>query len=751
MTNGFFSRFDYLWLIFVGATLSVVNALHILIGRTNVSTAIGAVVPLLMSLAIVVLGVWVRWKGWPEASVRRLALWLTFAVGWMITVGMGLLVYEFSGGTIPQHAAYLLGTFASYGAIPGLLTGWFDVQRHDRERTLRRYEQTVGSSKDLLAAVDTNLEYLFANHEYRNYHGLGPDEVEGRALADVIGEEQFAAMEPKIRRALDGRPVQTEIRREHQRRGPRILDVRLFPLEDDGDVQGVGASMRDVTEERRHEAEIKRESEFRRLMSEVNEALVRSTEIREMIPHVADLIGASPSFACTFVYLLESLDEDVTCSRDAEMDPETVAALHTERYLDAVFEAGVLEMADVTEMPFVHHDGDVQSHPGVGAAIGHDGNRYGVLTVHGPPNTELGDDETALVETIANNLGYFIYNRNLEAEHRSFADIVERIDDPVMLQDLDGSFRVLNQAVADFAGMPRADLVGTNELPFMDDETAAHIQEMKTQVVETGEPITYQVTPRFQDDRERTFSTTRYPALDDDGEVIGTIAICRDVTDLKEHQRQLQVLDRVLRHNVRNDMNVVKGYAEMLQRETTGELAEYATTIVENSDALLDLADKQRAITEFLSDVPPIGVFNVTAVLEDVRERVQSTYPSAKISISAPPGVSVVANRAIGSAFEELLTNSVEHATAETPTVRIQVRPEGATACISVVDSNPTIPQMERGVLDTGSITDLYHGSGLGLWFVKLVVDHSDGTLRFEENEPRGNVVRIELPREREY
>jgi len=41
----------------------------------------------------------------------------------------------------------------------------------------------------------------------------------------------------------------------------------------------------------------------------------------------------------------------------------------------------------------------------------------------------------------------------------------------------------------------------------------------------------------------------------------------------------------------------------------------------------------------------------------------------------------------------------------------------------------------------------LYHGSGLGLWLINWIVKRSGGTLEFSENQPRGNVVTIELTR----
>ena len=67
---------------------------------------------------------------------------------------------------------------------------------------------------------------------------------------------------------------------------------------------------------------------------------------------------------------------------------------------------------------------------------------------------------------------------------------------------------------------------------------------------------------------------------------------------------------------------------------------------------------------------------------------------------------------------------------------------------IAIADSGPPIPEMERDVLgDDGEETPLYHGGGLGLWLVKLLIARSGGTITVAENSPAGNIVRIELPR----
>ena len=139
------------------------------------------------------------------------------------------------------------------------------------------------------------------------------------------------------------------------------------------------------------------------------------------------------------------------------------------------------------------------------------------------------------------------HRKAAERRLKQYRDVVERLDDPILLQNLDGEFELLNEAVSEFAGLPREELYGTDESAFMDPETAALIEDRRREVLETEEPVEYETSPTFErSGREATFSTRRYPYYDADGELAGTLAVCRDVTNLKERATELERFERAV-------------------------------------------------------------------------------------------------------------------------------------------------------------------------------------------------------------
>jgi signal transduction histidine kinase len=238
------------------------------------------------------------------------------------------------------------------------------------------------------------------------------------------------------------------------------------------------------------------------------------------------------------------------------------------------------------------------------------------------------------------------------------------------------------------------------------------------------------------------------PVKDDTGEVVNWIGFQQDVTGRKQRQEQLGVIDRVLRHNLRNMVNVSRLEAERIQSDASGSVAASAGKILEVTDQLIGLAEKERQITELLREEPTNVEITLYDRLQHVVSKVSSEYPDATVAIDCPDHVTVHATTQFEKALEELLTNAITHDDSSSPAVTVSVAQTEASIRIEVADTGPRIPEMERDILlDDEEQTPLYHGGGLGLWYVKLVTARSGGTITVEDNSPVGNIVGIELPR----
>ncbi|MFP8951624.1 ATP-binding protein [Natrialbaceae archaeon A-arb3/5] len=230
------------------------------------------------------------------------------------------------------------------------------------------------------------------------------------------------------------------------------------------------------------------------------------------------------------------------------------------------------------------------------------------------------------------------------------------------------------------------------------------------------------------------------------------IAEINDITEYRAREQLLRLLNRVIRHNLRNDMNVLVGYADNIKTAVESENVE------EEINTILDIANEVGSLSNSLDQIENIVKPNATqrepANLRDLvqthAKKAQSEHPSARITVETQSSVWVSADQSLGYAVENAIENAIEHNDQETPKITVSIcdDSENNQGVISVSDTGPKIPAIEIDVLKDKSKADsTYHGSGVGLWIMKWCVDSLGGELSFEENNPRGNIVKIGVPK----
>ena len=216
---------------------------------------------------------------------------------------------------------------------------------------------------------------------------------------------------------------------------------------------------------------------------------------------------------------------------------------------------------------------------------------------------------------------------------------------------------------------------------------------------------------------------------------------------IREREQHLSVLNRVLRHNLRNEMTLVLNHASLIAE--TGDSArvrEAGRAIEERGRTLIGLGESAREATEAMTRSDETIEMDLAERSEDILASVQAAYPEAAITIDAPERVPVAVVPTFERAIRNVIENAFEHNDAAEPRVTVTVRSEDGYGTVSVADNGPGIPSQETMALD-GTEEPLQHGSGLGLWVTKWLVQKSSGWLEFAENDSRGTVVTIYVPR----
>jgi signal transduction histidine kinase len=348
--------------------------------------------------------------------------------------------------------------------------------------------------------------------------------------------------------------------------------------------------------------------------------------------------------------------------------------------------------------------------------------------------------------------------------------LFDQVTDPVIA--LDGAGRVvdLNEAAYETFGVSEA-ILGTEATAlFQTDETlASEYSDLiggSTAIagVVAGQQRHFVAdTPVFADLREGNRPSETTVGLLLDGIVRyfqvsvstlelapnyeGLLVVFRDITQSKEREQDLdilkQVLTRVLRHNLRNDVSAIQGYANAIASETEGQPQHNAERIVAMTTNLTETSETARRIEDVI-DADGRKRFDLDETLSDVVADVREQYPDATIEFDGSTDVVVSCNPQLQAALQEILENAIVHSGAE-PRVDVTGERSGRWYDVVVSDDGPGIPDHELETLQQGEETALVHGSGAGLWLIQLVVEDSNGDVSYE-TDGDGTTVRVRLP-----
>ncbi|MFW5895919.1 MAG: histidine kinase N-terminal 7TM domain-containing protein [archaeon] len=324
--------------------------------------------------------------------------------------------------------------------------------------------------------------------------------------------------------------------------------------------------------------------------------------------------------------------------------------------------------------------------------------------------------------------------------------VVETVSDPVLAVDDSDVVVDINTAAAELFGTTTEAAVGT------DVETLCQgVPEICDYIGERARNVDVRVG---DGDGQRHFSMLTEPVRE---EGRGSVVMLRDVTDLKEYERELEeqrdnleILNQVLRHDVRNDLQLVTAYASLLGDTCETEEAKgHITTIAESAEHAVELTETAREMADvMLSDSAETQQIGLKTTLENEVSEVQSSYPESAITYATPiPSVRITATEMLSSVFRNLLKNAIQHNDKEVAEVTISATEQDETVTVRIADNGPGIPDDQKETIFGKGEKGLDSaGTGMGLFLVETLVTGYNGDIWVEDNDPDGSVFVVELP-----
>jgi len=134
------------------------------IGETNDSVALlfGTAVPLLLSVLLVVGGLWLRWRGYDGLKLR-VGMWCLIGVAILIGVSLVTVRYQAAYDIELRNTGTIIGATATVGGVLGLLIGMYDAERVKNERRMAGEREKAERLSQRLTVLNRVLR-----HDIRN-------------------------------------------------------------------------------------------------------------------------------------------------------------------------------------------------------------------------------------------------------------------------------------------------------------------------------------------------------------------------------------------------------------------------------------------------------------------------------------------------------------------------------------------------------------------------------------------------------
>ncbi|MEN9936490.1 MAG: hypothetical protein RLZZ387_3069 [Chloroflexota bacterium] len=188
------------------------------------------------------------------------------------------------------------------GAVSSLLAAGIELtDRYRAEAAVQASEAQLRLIADslpvLISYVDREGRYRFNNRAYELWFGHSRDEITGRTMREVLGDEAYAVLRPHVEAALAGRAASFEAVAPYRDGGTRAIEATYVPDVATGEVRGFAVLVSDITARTRAAA-------AQQLLLETSALLESSLDYDTTLARVAHLVVPSHADFC-IMYLVE--------------------------------------------------------------------------------------------------------------------------------------------------------------------------------------------------------------------------------------------------------------------------------------------------------------------------------------------------------------------------------------------------------------------------------------------------------------
>lgn len=350
-----------------------------------------------------------------------------------------------------------------------------------------------------------------------------------------------------------------------------------------------------------------------------------------------------------------------------------------------------------------------------------------------------------------------IYNRSL----------IEASLDPLVTIGPDGKITDVNKATELITGYCRKELIGTDFSDYFTEPEKA--REGYQHVFREGLVLDYELEIQHKNSHITPVLYNASIYKDETGEVIGVFAAARDITERKKAEELLKLkLEELARsnaeleqfayissHDLQEPLRMIASYLQLLQRKYQGNLDEKADKYIyfavdgasRMQNLITDLLEFSRVTTKARELEPTDCKSVLDQVLLDLEVSIKEN--DASISYGSLPVV-MADSVQFTQLFQNLISNAIKFRSEKSPKIEISANKETDKWLFSVKDNGIGIdPKYSERIFEVFKRLhkrEEYPGTGIGLSICKKIVERHGGQIWVESEPDKGSTFYFTLP-----
>ncbi|QIO23160.1 ATP-binding protein [Haloarcula sp. JP-L23] len=219
--------------------------------------------------------------------------------------------------------------------------------------------------------------------------------------------------------------------------------------------------------------------------------------------------------------------------------------------------------------------------------------------------------------------------------------------------------------------------------------------------------------------------------------------------DLETRKEMIEMYDRLLRHDLGNDLQVIAGFADAVAADVDGQTEEYVEKIQRAARSSADLIERVGSLVSTLEAQDEPEPRDIGALLGTTVSEVAGNYENLSVDFDSEAfDYRVYGGELLDSVFANLVSNAAVHNDGD---VRMRVYEEELGTGQVVVgfadDGSGVQEDVRERIFEMGAKGPDSSGSGFGLGFVRALTESYGGSVSVGESEMGGADFRVTLQR----